>query len=83
MGMMEMYTVSLLCHAIVEHMYPRASVIHCYVTNYPKTLQFKIMNICYLPVTKSEESRNGLVEWFWLRISSENALKLLARAAVI
>lgn len=41
------------------------------------------MSTYYLPVTTSEESRNGSAQWFCLRISNEVAVKLLARAAAI
>lgn len=59
------------------------SVSCCCITNFPK-LESKTTNIYYLMVSMSQESRNTLARWGLLRslrVSQEDAVKVLARAA--
>lgn len=41
------------------------------------------LNIYYLTMSAGQESRNGFAGWSWLISSHEEAIKILARAAVI
>lgn len=59
------------------------SVSCCCVTDSPK-LESKTTNIYYLMVSMSQESRDALARWGLLRslrVSQEDAVKVLARAA--
>lgn len=42
-----------------------------------------MVNIYYLTVSVSQEFESSLVVWFWLRISHEVAVKMLAEAMII
>lgn len=58
-------------------------VLSCCITNYPQTKKFKITNTYYLTGSECQGSRSGLAGCFYLRVSYEAAVKLLAGAAVI
>lgn len=51
--------------------------------NYPETYQLKTTNIYHITVSVNQEFGYDLSGWFWLKVSCEVAIKMLARAEVI
>lgn len=48
----------------------------------PQNLVIANNKIYYLTVSVGQKSRSGLPGWFWLRISHQATIKMLAKAAV-
>lgn len=48
------------------------------MTNYPKIYRLETTNIYYLIVSVGHEYRSGLAGLFWLRISDEVVVDMLA-----
>ena len=53
-------------------------VIHCFITNYPRTEWLKTVGIYYITVFVGQEFRDGVAEYLCFRVSHEAAVKLLS-----
>lgn len=52
-------------------------VIHCCMTNYPKTQQLTT-HISYITASVGQKSGSNLARWFWLKVSHTISVKLSA-----
>lgn len=76
MSVKKIKTCSCLCG--ISILVGSILVNYCSMTNYPKIYRLETTNIYYLIVSVGHEYRSGLAGLFWLRISDEVVVDMLA-----